>query len=206
MALFGTLPEGRERKRPVRRSGRGRNAGASRRTPAAQQESPVEDAVPPSGDEPAGADEAAAGSQSSPDAFAPEDRKVAPTPADPAHGAGTDHHGSGHLATDPDGVAFTAEDRQHLRRTAEDTAWIRSRLTVRSLDAEAHARAKARRDGHDRRWQRFGLKAAGYVAVAMIGQVLGVAVEHRYGVTELVAAYGAELAEDARILPGGDGG
>ena len=203
MALFGTLPE--RRRRPARRSAKGRKAGASRRTPAAQQEPQAGDAVPPSGDGPAGADEAAAGSQSSPDAPASEDRKAGPTPTDPGQDAGPGPGKSGRPAA-PDSVAFSADDRQLLRKSAEDAAWTRSHLTVRSLDARAHERAKARKEKHGRRWLRSGLNAAVILALAVLGPVLGVMGEYRYGVVDMASVLGAELAEDARILPGGGDG
>ena len=45
------------------------------------------------------------------------------------------------------------------------------------------------------------------LALAAVWLILGVAVENRFGVSELVAAYGAELPEDAAVLmPDGDGG
>ena len=206
MALFGALPESGGRKRPARRSGKGRNAGASRRAATTQPDPPAGDAASLSGDEPAGVDEAAAGSQSSLDAPLPGDRKETPTPAARSRGAVPSPGESGQPATDPDGVAFSAEDRQRLHKTAEDAAWTRSHLTVRSLDARAHERAKARKEKHGRRWLRSGLKAAMILALAVLGPVLGVMGESRYGIEELVSAYGAELDEDARILPGGDGG
>ena len=205
MALFGPLPESGGRKRPARRSRKGRNAGTSRRAAAAQQEPPAGDAIPPSGDEPADADEAGAGSQSSPDADAPEDGKETPTPADPAQGAGPGPGESGRPAPGPDGAGFSADDRQRIRKTAEDAAWIRSHLTVRRLDARAHERAKARKEKHGRRWLRSGLKAAAILAFAVFGPVLGVMGEYRYGVVDMASVLGAELDEDARIPPGGGG-
>ena len=206
MALFETLPETGGRKRPARRSAGGRKAGALRRTPTARQEPQAGDTIPRPGDEPAGADQTAAGSQVSPEAPAPEGRKEAQTPAGPSRGAGPSSAGSGPPAPNPDSVAFSAEDRQRIRKTAEDAAWIRSRLTVRSLDARAQERAKARKDGYGRRWRRASREAVSVLALAAVWLVLGVAVENRYGVSELVAAYGAELVKNARILPGGDSG
>ena len=203
MALFGTLPEGRERNRPVRRSGRGRNAGASRRA-AAQHEPPAGASVPHPGEEPESVDDATVGSQSSPGASAPEDRKAGPMPADPAKDAGPGLRESGPPATEPDGVAFSDDDRQRLRRIAVDAAWTRSHLSFRSLDASAHERAK-RQKRHGRRWRRSGLKAAMILALAVFGPALGAMGEYRYGVVDLASVLGAELAEDARILPGGDG-
>ena len=205
MALFGPLPESGGRKRPARRSGKGRCARASRRA-SARQEPQAGDAVPPSGDEPADADEAGAGSQSSPDAGAPEDGKETPAPADPGQDSGTGAGGSGPPASALDGAGFTADDRQLLRRTAEDAAWTRSHMTVRSLDARAHERAKARGEKHGRGWLRSGLRAAAVLALAVLGPALGVMGESRFGIEELVSAYGAELDENARILPDGDGG
>ena len=198
MALFGTLPESGARKRPVRRSGKGRKAGASRRAATTRQEPQVGDAAPPSGDEPADADEAGAGSQSSPDAGAPEDGKETPTPADPRQDAGPGPGESGPPASAPDGAGFTADDRQRLRKSAEDAAWTRSHLTVRRLDSRAHDRAKARKDGHDRR--RRGTRAiaasCGVLAVAL--PLLGVAVEERYGVMDRAALLVASLDDYAR--------
>jgi len=189
MALFGPLPENGGRKRPARRSRKGRNSGVSRRAAAAQQEPPAGDAIPPSGDEPADADEAGAGSQSSPDAGAPEDGKETPAPADSGQDAG-----------------FTADDRQLLRRSAEDAAWTRSHMTVRSLDARAHERAKARGEKHDRGWLRSGLRAAAILALAAFVSVLSAMGEYRYGVVNMASLLGAELDEDARIPPGNYGG
>ncbi|MCY4502182.1 MAG: hypothetical protein OXE57_11545 [Alphaproteobacteria bacterium] len=206
MALFGPLPESGGRKRPARRSRKGRNSGVSRRAAAAQQEPPAGDAIPPSGDEPADADEAGGGPQSSADAGAPEDGKETPAPADSGQDAGTGAGGSGLPASGPAGAGFTADDRQLLRRTAEDAAWTRSHMTVRSLDARAHERAKARGEKHGRGWLRSGLRAAAVLALAVLGPALGVMGESRFGIEELVSAYGAELDENARILPDGDGG
>ena len=198
MALFDPLPEARERRRRGKRSSTVRKAGDPGRPertggePAAGVDASRNPAGPGAADNPAG------------------------RPAPSASGSGPGHppetqaaatvRGPDVPASDADGVAFTAEDRQRLRKTAEDVAWIRSRQTVRSLDAEAHARARARREQQGRRWRRSGLKAAGIVALAVFGPILGVMVESRYGIEELVGTYGAELAEDARILPGGDGG
>ena len=138
---------------------------------------------PPRADDPAGADDAADGSQASPDA--PEGRKE---------------------ATAPENVGFTADDRQRLRKAEEDAAWLRSRQTIRSLDAQAQGRAKARRERNGRRWRRTGLWAAGVLALAMFGPILGIMGEYRYGVVDLASVLGAELPGDARIAPGGDGG
>lgn len=106
----------------------------------------------------------------------------------------------------PEGIGFTADDRQRLRKAAEDAAWLRSRQTIRLLDAEAHGRAQARRKEHGRRWRRTGLKAAVILALAVFGPVLGVMGEYRYGVVDVASVLGAELPGDARVLPGGDGG
>ena len=181
MGLFGALPESGGRKRPSRRSGKARNA--------APHEPLSGDPAPRPGDDPEGAGDAADGSQESPDAPAPENRKEPSTPANSADGAG-----------------FTAEDRQRLRKAAEDAAWLRSRQTIRSLDAEAQARSRARRERHGRRWRRTGLKAAGVLLLAVFGPILGVMGEYRYGVVDMASVLGAELPEDARILPGGDDG
>ena len=207
MGLFGALPESRSRKRPARRSGRGRKAGASRRAAETELEPPAGGTVPRPGDGAAGAGDAADGLQASPGAPAPEDGKKSLPPPDPAQDAGTNPGKSGPLAADPDGVVFSAEDRQRIRKTAEDVAWLRSRQTVRSLDARAHGRAKARRDGQGRRRRRSGLKAAGIVALAAFVSVLSVMGEYRYGVVDRASALGAELPEDAAVLPpDGDGG
>ncbi len=112
----------------------------------------------------------------------------------------------GNEQADPEDAGFTADDRQRLRKAAEDAAWLRSRQTIRLLDAEAHGRAKARRKGHGRRWRRTGLKAAVVLALAVFGPILGVMGEYRYGVVDMASVLGAELPEDARVLPGGDGG
>ena len=206
MALFGPLPENGGRKRPARRSRKGRNPGGSRRAAAAQQEPPAGDAIPPSGDEPADADEAGGGPQSSADAGAPEDGKETPAPADSGQDAGTGAGGSGLPASGPAGVGFTADDRQLLRRSAEDAAWTRSHMTVRSLDARAHERAKARGEKHGRGWLRSGLRAAAILALAAFVSVLSAMGEYRYGVVNMASVLGAELDEDARIPPGNDGG
>ena len=105
---------------------------------------------------------------------------------------------SRNAAADPDGVSFTADDRQRIRKTAEDVAWLRSRHTVRSLDARAHERAKARNVRHGRRWRREVLQVINVLALAAAWLFVGVAAENRYGVAELVAAYGAELPEGRR--------
>ena len=192
MALFGALPERSERKRrAARRSGKGRNAGASRRA-AAQQEPQAGDAVPRPGDE------AAAGSQSSPDAPEPEDGKAGPAPANPAQDAGPGPGGSGQPAPGPDGVGFTADDRQLLRKSAEDAAWTRSHLTVRSLDARAHDRAKARKDGHGRRRRGTRVIAASCWTLAVALPLLGVVAEDRYGVIDRTALLVASLDDYAR--------
>ena len=151
MALFGPLPEDRGRKRPARRSGKRRKAGASRRAAKTEREPPAGGAASRPGDEPTGAGDAADGPQVSPEEAAPEDGKKQPPPPDPAPDAGTGSDKSGTPAPDPDGVSFSADDRQRIRKSAEDSAWIRKHLTVRSLDAGAHERAKARREGHGRR-------------------------------------------------------
>ena len=205
MGLFGALPESRGRKRPARRSGKARNAGPFRR--AATPHEPLSgDGDPRPGDDLAGAGDAAGGSQEAPDAPAPENRKEPSTPANSADGAGPEPLEPGHAAPPPEGVGFTADDRQRLRKAAEDAAWLRSRQTVRDRDAEAQGRVKARRERHGRRWRRTGLETVNVLALAAVWLVLGVAVENLYGVSELVAAYGAELAGDVRVLPGGDGG
>ncbi len=159
MGLFGALPESGRRKRPARRSGKGRNTGPSRQ------------AAPP---------------------HEPPDGGPAPRP--------------GNEQAAPEGFGFTADDRQRLRKAAEDAAWLRSRHTIRLLDAEAHGRAKARRERRGRRWRRTGLKAAVVLALAVFGPVLGVMGEYRYGVVDVASVLGAELPGDARVLPGGDGG
>ncbi len=203
IALFGTLPDSSERKRPARRSGKGRNVAASRRPAAARQEPQAGDTTPHPGDEQAGADGETDHSCSEADAPAPEDGKAGSTPTDPGQDAGPGPGESGPRASGPDSVGFTAEDRQRLRKAAEDAAWLRSRQTIRSLDAEARERANARRERHGRRWRRAGLKAAVILALAVLGPALGVMGESRFGIEELVSAYGAELDGNARILPGG---
>lgn len=205
MGLFGALPESRGRKRRARRSDKARNAGPSRRTAASQHEPPAGDPAPRPGEDPAGSDDAADGSSQA-SADAPEGRKEAPPPSEPAQDAGPDRHGSGPPAPPPDGAGFTADDRQRLRKAAEDAAWLRSRQTIRSLDAGAHGRARERREQHGRRWRRTGLWAAGVLALAVFGPILGVMGEYRYGVVDMASVLGAELPEDARIPPGGDGG
>ena len=204
MGLFGALPESRRRKRPARRPGKARNAGPSRQA-AAKQQPQADDPVPRPGDDPEGAGDAADGSQEAPDAPAPENRKQPSTPANSADGAGPGPLEPGHAAPPPEGVGFTAEDRQRLRKAAEDAAWLRSRQTIRSLDAEAQARSRARRQRHDRRWRRTALKAAVVLALAVFGNLLGVMGEYRYGVVDMASVLGAELPEDARIPLGGDG-
>ena len=196
MALFDPLPKARERGRRRRRPGTVRKAGDPGRPER-------------TGGEPAAGIDASRNPAGP--AETPADR-----PAPSASGSGPGHppetqaaatvRGPDVPASDADGDAFSGEDRQRLRKTAEDVAWIRTSLTVRSLDAEAHARARARREQQGRRWPRSGLKAAGILALAVFGPVLGVMGEYRYGVVDLASVLGAELAEDARILPGGDGG
>ncbi len=203
MGLFGALPESRRRKRPARRFGEARNTEASRQTPPPHDPSAGDPALRP-GDEPAGAGDAAARPQASPDA--PEGRKEAPPRSEPAQDAGPGGRRPRQPETSPDGLGFTADDRQRLRKAAEDAAWLRSRQTIRSLDAEAHGRAQARREERGRRWRRTGLKAAVILALAVFGPVLGVMGEYQYGVVDMASVLGAELAEDARVLPGGDGG
>ena len=198
MALFGTLPESRGRKR----SGNGRKAEPSRQA-AAKHEPPAGGPAPRPGDEPAGGGGATGGWQAS--SVAPGGRKEATPPSEPAQDAGPDRRGSGPPAPPPDGVGFTADDRQRLRKAAEDAAWLRSRQTLRSLDAEADDRARARGERHGRR-RRRAVEMAGVLALAAVWLALGVAVETLYGVSELVAAYGAELAGDVRVLSGSDGG
>ena len=202
MGLFGALPESRKRKRPPRRSGRGRNAGPSRRA-VPPHEPPADGPAVRPGDEATGAGDATGRSQGSPDA--PGGRKEAPPPSEPAQDAGPDGHRPGQPETSPDGLGFTADDRQRLRKAAEDAAWLRSRHTIRSLDAEAHGQARTRGERHGRRWRRAA-EAASVLALAAVWLALGVAVETLYGVSELVAAYGVELARDVRVLPGSDGG
>ena len=203
MGLFGALPEDRGRERPVRRSGKGRKASASRRA-ATPLEPPADPASSCPGGEPESSGDETGHSRNA--AAAPEDRKAEPVSSQPAQDAGPGPGKSGPPASVPDGVSFSADDRQRIRRTAEDSAWIRKHLTVRSLDAGAHERAKARKDGHGRRRRRAALKAAGIVALVMFGPFAGVMGENRYGIAELVAAYGAELPRDAAVpLPdGGD--
>ena len=135
MGLFGALSESRGRKRPSRRSGKARNAGTSRQA-AAKHGPHASDPAPRPGDDTAGAGDAAGGSQASPDAPTPGGRNEAPIPADPVQNARPDRRGSGHPAPDPEGVGFTPADRQRLHKAADDAAWLRSRQTVRSLDAD----------------------------------------------------------------------
>ena len=137
---------------------------------------------------------------------APEAGGADSGPTDPVQDAGPGLGEPESPASVPDAIGFTADDRQRIRKTAEDTAWIRSHLTVRSLDARAHDRAKARRDGGGRRWRRAGLKAAGIAALAAAWSVLCVMGEYRYGVMNFASVLGAERPGDARILPNGDGG
>ncbi len=203
MGLFGALPESGGRKRPVRRSAKGGNASTSRRA-ALPHEPPAGDPGLCPGDEPAGDDDATGGSQALPDA--PEDRKKAPPPSEPVPSARPEPAESGHAVPSPDGLGFTAEDRQRLRKAAEDAAWLRSRQTIRLLDAQAQGRAKARRERQGRRWRRTGLWAAGVLALAVFGPILGVMGEYRYGVVDRASVLGAELPEEVRVLPGGNGG
>ena len=177
MGLFGALPESGGRKRPARRSGKARNA--------APHEPLSGDPVPRPGDDPEGAGDAADRSQESPDAPAPENRKQPST---------------------PDDAGFTAADRQRLRKAAEDAAWLRSRQTARDRNAEAHARAKGRRERHGRRWRRAVVNAVAVVALAAVWLAAGVALERRHGVGDLAGALGAGLAGKVRILTGGDDG
>ncbi len=180
MGLFGPLPEGGRRKRPARRSGKGRKAGAG---------------------------DAADGSQASLEAPAPKDARTESPPPDPAPDAGTGSGKAEPPASVPDGVVFSAHDRQRIRKTAEDVAWLRSRQTLRSLDAGAHERAKARKERHGRQWCRAGLKAAGIVALAAFVSVLSVMGEYRYGIVNFASVLGAELPRDtAVLLPDGHGG
>ena len=205
MALFGALPESGRRKRPARRSGKGRKAGASRRAAETEGKPPVGGTAPRPGGEPAGAGVETGHSRNAA-AVAPEDGKAESGPTDPAQDAGRGSGKSGTPAPDPDGVVFSADDRQRIRKTAEDVAWLRSRQTVRSLDARAHERAKARRDEQGRRRRRSGLKAAVILALAVFGPVLGVMGEYRYGVVDFASVLGAELPEGGLVLPDGDGG
>ena len=205
MALFGTLPESGGRKRPARRSGNGRKAGASRRA-ATTHEPPADAASSRPGGEPQIPADETAPSRIAADAPAPEDGMAEPGPADPAQDSGTGADESGRPATAPDGAGFTAEDRQLLRRSAEDAAWTRSRLTVRERDAEAHTRVRMRRQKPARRWRRAVVEAVGLVVVAAVWLAVGVSTEHRYGVADLLAAYGFELARDTAVLPDGNGG
>ena len=201
MALFGALPEDRGRKRPARRSARRRKAGASRQ---AEEEEGREQ---PAGGEPESCGAATGGSPASPETPAPRDGRTEPAPPDSAQDARTGSGKSGPPAADPDGVGFTADDRQRLRKSAEDSAWIRKHLTVRSLDAGAHERTKARREGHGRRWRRSGLKAAGIVALAAFVSVLSAMAEYRYGVVNFASVLGAERPGDTAVLVlDGDGG
>ncbi len=172
MGLFGPLPE--SRKRPRRRSGKGRNAGASRRASETGRAPPAGDRTPRPGD----------GPDSSEDETGPS-RSVAKTPGDggtPSPDPARDAGQSG-LA---DGVSFTAADRQRLRQSAEDSAWIRSHLTIRSRDARAHARAheRARRDVQSCR--RRGI-AASCLVLAVALPLLGVTAEDRYRVIDRAA-------------------
>ncbi|MCY3669616.1 MAG: hypothetical protein OXH14_00855 [Alphaproteobacteria bacterium] len=202
MGLFETLPEGRRRKRAARQSGKGRKAGASR--PAARPHEPPADAASPCpGDNPAGAGDETGHSRNA--AAAPEDGKAEPGPMDPAQDARTGSGESGPPATDAAGVSFSADDRQRIRKTAEDVAWLRSRQAVRSLDARAHERAKARKNEQGRRRRRTGLKAAVILALAVFGPVLGVMGEYRYGVVDFASVLGAELPEGGLVLPDGGG-
>ena len=205
MTLFDTLPESHGRKRTARRSARRRKAGASRRA-AVPHEPPADASAPRPGDEPGNPDDETGRSRSAAENPAPEDGKAEPGSTDPARGAGSGGDKSEPPATDPDGVPFTADDRQRIRKTAEDVAWLRSRQTVRSLDARAHERAKAHNERHGRRWRREVLQGVNVLALAAVWLVLGVAVENRFGVSELVAAYGAELPEAAAVLSDSDGG
>ena len=188
MPLFAALPESGGRKRPARRSGKSRKAGASRRAADTEREPP-------------------AGSQASAEEPAPGDRNTEPPPPDLARDAGPGSGKSVPTAPDPDGVSFSADDRRRIRESAENTAWIRSHLTVRPLDARAHERAKARKDGQDRRGRLSRLQIAGIVALVLFGPFVAIMGENRHGIVELVAAYGAELPEDIPVLlPDGDGG
>ena len=205
MALFGTLPESGVGKRPARRSGKGRKAGASRRA-ATTHEPPADAASSRPGGEPQSPADETAPSRIAADAPATVDGRAEPGPADPAQDSGTGADGSGPPATAPDGAGFTAEDRQLLRKSAEDAAWTRSRLTVRERDAEAHTRVRMRRQKPARRWRRAVVEAVGLVVVAAVWLAVGVSTEHRYGVADLLAAYGFELARDAAVLPDGNGG
>ena len=206
MALFQTLPESGGRKRPARRFARCRKPDTSRR--AAMPHEPSADAVSSRpGGEPESAGDETGQSRRAAEARAPGDGKKEPTPPDTAQGAGPGPAGSRHPVSDPGGVSFTAEDRQRIRKMAEDVAWLRSRQTVRSLDARAHERAKARKDERHRRWHRSGLKAAGIVALAVSGLLVGVMGEYRYGVMNFASVLGAERPGDAAVLPpDGNGG
>lgn len=202
MGLFGPLPESGGRKRPARRSGKARKAGASRRAAETEREPPAGGAASRPGAGPAGAGDAADGPQAFPETPARGDGRT-----EPAQDSGTGSGRSGPPAPDPDGVWFTAEDRQRIRKTAEDVAWLRSRHTVQSLDARAHERAKARRERHGRQWRRAGLKAAGIVALAAFVSVLSAMGEYRYGIVNFASVLGAERPGDtAVLLPDGDGG
>ena len=205
MALFEPLPESSGRKRPARRSARRRKAGASRRV-AVPHEPPADGASSRHGGEPGSSGDAPDGSRASPEAPAPEDGKTEPPPPDPARDAGPGPGEPEPPASVPDGVVFSADDRQRIRKTAEDTAWLRSRHTDRSLDAEAHARATARKDKQGRRRRRSGLKAAVILALAVFGPLVGVMGEYRYGVVDFASVLGAELPEGGLVLPDGDGG
>lgn len=204
MGLFGPLPESGGRKRPARQSGKGRKAGASRQA-GTPHEPPAGGAASRPGGESESPEDETGRSRSAAEARAPEDGKAEPGPTNPAQRVGPGPGEPEPPAPDPAGVWFSAEDRQRLRKSAEDTAWIRSHLTVRSLDARAHERAKARKSEQGRRRRRTGLKAAVILALAVFGPVLGVMGEYRYGVVDFASVLGAELPEGGLVLPDGGG-
>ena len=194
MGLFGALPRDRAGRRRGRRSGKGMRTrgGAQAAEPGPKVPGPDAGAEPAAADIPV-----VRALQERGGTGIPADRAANPVPA------------SGRpveLLTGADRIAYGTEDRTLMRRMAADVAWLRSRQTVRDRDAEAQGRVKARRERHGRRWRRTGLETVNVLALAAVWLVLGVAVENLYGVSELVAAYGAELAGDVRVLPGGDGG
>ena len=83
-----------------------------------------------------------------------------------------------------------------IRKTAENTAWLRSRQTVRDRDAEARAgegaqegvRAALAQAGERRRLPRSGAGASGP----------GVLGEYRYGLVDRTAMLVVALDEHAR--------
>ena len=71
-------------------------------------------------------------------------------------------------------------------------------MTVRERDVEAHERAKARKDGHDRRRRGTRTIAASCGVLAVALPLLGVAAEERYGVMDRAALLVASLDDYAR--------